>query len=76
MKILKMIVTNPYLNLLVGLILLYSGISESWYEIQEMNNVHFGVHHGVIVFSLMQILKTLPDIFEGMDFLTGAMEEE
>ena len=76
MYTLKKIVSSPQLNLLVGLLLLYSGLSESWYEFQKMEDFHIGVHHGVILFSLMQILKTLPELFEGMDRLTQAEEFE
>jgi len=74
MKTLKSIVSNPYLNLFVGLTLFYSGVSESWDEFQKMENIRFGVHHGVILFSLMQILKTLPELFEGLEHINQVGE--
>lgn len=74
MVILRKLVSSPLLNLIVAVILLYSGLAESWHEIQEMEGFRFGVHHGVILYSLMQILKTLPDLFEGMEYLAEVGE--
>ena len=37
-----------------------------WDDVAQMN---LGAHHGVIVFGLLHILKTLPDIFEGLEYL-------
>jgi len=76
MIILRKLVSNPYLNLLVAVVLLYSGLSESWHEIQEIEEFRFGVHHGIIIYSLLQILKTLPEVFEGMEYLTEVGEQE
>ena len=76
MQTLRQFVSNPYLNMLVGVLLLYSGLSESWYQFQAMENYHIGVHHGVILFSLMHIAKTLPDIFDGLEHFTEAEEPE
>ena len=37
-----------------------------WDDVAQMN---LGAHHGAIVFGLLHILKTLPDIFEGLEYL-------
>ncbi len=66
-KILRIIVKNPYLNILVGLFLLYSGILEAVHDFKEIGAFKLGVHHGVIVFAFMNVLKTLPDLFEGLE---------
>ncbi len=47
---LKCIVENPYLNTIVGLLFLYSGISETINEWTELDNLKIGAHHGVILF--------------------------
>jgi len=39
-----------------------------WDDVAQMN---FGAHNGVIVFGLLHILKTLPDIFEGLEYLSS-----
>ena len=76
MQFIKLIVTSPYLNFVSGIILFASGVSESLHEYQEMEGLHFGIHHGIILFSLVQILKTIPEIFEGLEFIRRAEEGE
>jgi hypothetical protein len=41
-----------------------------------MDNIRFGVHHGVIVFSLLHIMKTLPDIVEGLKYVDRLEERD
>jgi len=54
---------------LVGIIFLLSGISEVINEWKEIEEVKLGAHHGVVLFAIMHILKTLPDFFEGMEYI-------
>ncbi len=68
-RVVKTIVENPYLNVLVGIIFLLSGISEVINEWKEIEGVKLGAHHGVVLFAIMHILKTLPDFFEGMEYI-------
>jgi len=75
-KILKRIVENPYLNIVIGLILLYSGIVETVNELKEIEEFNIGVHHGVVLFAILHILKTIPDLFEGLEYLDIAREEK
>ncbi|MBT8420724.1 MAG: hypothetical protein KJO08_07695 [Gammaproteobacteria bacterium] len=71
---LKRITRNPYLNILVALLLFYSGASEAWHEFNEMEEIKVGVHHGVILFSFVYILKTIPEIFKGLENLSEGMD--
>ena len=73
-KILKSIVENPYLNMLVGLTFLFSGISETINELRVIGEFKFGAHHGVIIFAVLHILKSIPDLFEGLDFIEKSGE--
>ncbi len=68
-RTLRRIVKNPYVNIVVGLLLLYSGISETVHELKELDGFRVGVHHGVILFSILQILKTVPEFFEGLEHI-------
>ena len=68
-KSLNRIVENPYLNVVVGIVFLCSGISETVEEFRHSDNVNFGAHHGVILFSILHILKTVPHFLEGLDYL-------
>ena len=74
-KRIKKITENPYLNIGVGIIFLWSGISETMSELKELEEIKMGAHHGVIIFSIMHILKTLPDIFEGLEYVGKDGEE-
>jgi hypothetical protein len=76
MQLIKMILASPYLDLITGIILFVSGVAESWQEFQTLDSFRFGVHHGVVLFSIVQIIKSLPDIFEGLEFLNQAGEHE
>jgi membrane protein required for beta-lactamase induction len=60
---LRRITQSPYLNLLSGLILLMT----SAYEIMvALDGVYFGVRHGVLIFSIIQIGKVIPEILHGL----------
>jgi hypothetical protein len=72
----KSLLTSPYLDFVSGVILLLSGVAESWQDYQEVGSLQFGIHHGVILFSLAQILKSLPDIFEGFEYISHVRERE
>ncbi|XOV80984.1 MAG: hypothetical protein ACFHVJ_08540 [Aestuariibacter sp.] len=63
----KTIVESSFLRLLVGFILLYTSGAEVWHEYLEADDVAIGAHHGILVFAVVHILKTLPDIMEGLD---------
>ena len=75
MPMLKKFVSNAYLNLIIGILFLYSGISETWHELQVAEEIHIGSHHGVILFALLHILKILPDLFEGLEYINNAEEK-
>ncbi|GAB6041907.1 hypothetical protein [Endothiovibrio diazotrophicus] len=60
---------NPYVSLLVGLAFLYTGVSDAVRELEALGHLRVGVHHGVILFALLHILKTLPDLVDGTKYL-------
>lgn len=60
---LKKITESPYLNLLSGLILLMTSGYETFETLDEF---HLGVHHGILVFSVIQIIKTIPEFMHGL----------
>lgn len=65
---LKRFVTNPYVNLAVGLVLFVTGLAEGWGSFQaDMAGFHVRTHHGVMIYGFFNMLKSLPDIFEGLD---------
>ena len=59
---LKNFTQNPLINLMSGLILLLTSGYETWNTIEEFS---VATHHGVFIFSVLQILKTLPEVLQG-----------
>ena len=49
-KRIKKITENPYLNIGVGIIFLWSGISETMAELKELEEFKMGAHQGFIIF--------------------------
>lgn len=73
---LKHIVENPYLNIVVGAVLLYSGLVETLDEFREIEEFNLGAHHGIVLFAVVHILKILPDVFEGLEYLNNANQDK
>ena len=56
---------SPWLNLVVGLVLL---ISSGWETIEAFTKESnmLATRHGVLLFSIVQVLKALPDLMEAL----------
>lgn len=67
MKVSRKITDNPYTNIVVGLILLYSGVSESLHEFKELAGFRLGVHHGVVFFAILHLLKSLHEVADAAE---------
>ena len=68
---LKKITQSQYLNLISGVILLIT----SGYEIFEtFNEPSLGAHHGILIFGIIQIVRTIPEILHGFKELEDANE--
>jgi hypothetical protein len=77
MQKLKNFAEHPVLNLLVGLILLGIGLYESWSVFSaEMQHFNLGAYHGMMVLGLVQILKAIPELVEGMKIISVDMERK
>ncbi len=70
---LKRIVTNPWVNFAVGLILMLTGLTEAIYGMSELSLETVGAHHGAVVFGLLHTLKSLA---EGMEAAETVEETE
>ena len=76
MRLLKHIVDNPYLNIVVCLLLLFTAISDTVHEFKKIEEFKVGVHHGIIPFAILYILKALPALFEGLKYIDKAGDEK
>ena len=59
---------SPYINLTCGMVLLFTAGYETWDRFSEYT---VSSHHGILVFSIIQILKTLPEIVLGLQEITA-----
>lgn len=59
----KKIIRSPYLNLFCGLILITTAAYETYESFYEFS---IGAHHGVLIFGIVQVIKTLPEIILGL----------
>ena len=66
---LRQITQSPYLNFFSGLILL---ITSGYEIIMTIDKTHIGVSHGILIFSIIQILKVLPEIMHGLSEIEEA----
>lgn len=74
-KILKIVTEHPFVNIVVALVLLYSGVSETLHEFKEMQEFKVGVHHGVIFFAVLHLLKSLHEVIEGLEYVSKVKGE-
>jgi hypothetical protein len=74
---LKAVVKHPATQLVTGLILLISGGTEVVLDVLSAErSFHLGVHHGVALFGLIQMLGSLPELVEGLDQSFQAVEKQ
>jgi hypothetical protein len=65
---LKTVVKHPSTQLVCGLILFLSGMAEIGYDFFSAERTfRLGVHHGVALFGLVQMLGSLPDLVDGLE---------
>ena len=62
-KYIEKFVNNPYVNFLTGLALLYTSGLEVFDSLDE--DFKMGAHHGVLIFGILQVLRSLPEFVEG-----------
>jgi len=68
---LKNITRNSYLNLLSGVVLLFTSGYEIW---DSFGQAFIGAHHGIFIFSLIHIGKSIPEIMHGLQHIEEADE--
>jgi hypothetical protein len=65
-SLLKSVVENAYLNLGIGFAVLVSGVTESVTQFTE-SGFELGAHHGMVVLGLFHTMKSLADVFDGLE---------
>jgi len=65
--LITVVIENRWVKISVALTLFLTAGAEVWSGIEE---IEVGAHHGVLVFSILNIIKTLPDFFEGAEYVS------
>jgi len=72
----RRLVDNPYAKLLVGVILLVTGLHEAWATLRaDLIHLNLKAHHGVMVLGLFHILTAIPDLLEAAEDLSEDEED-
>ena len=62
-SLLSRFVKNPWINLLVGAVAFFSGLSEA---LAEIDHPSFGAHHGVMLLGLSSFVESAERILSAM----------
>ncbi|WP_027358376.1 hypothetical protein [Desulforegula conservatrix] len=76
---LKKLLRSPYTSIFTGVILFASGVFESTETaLEKFFDIEIKSYMGIIFFAIVQILKAITDIFEGLEKfeVAGLTEEE
>lgn len=70
---------HPLVNLLVALVLIATSLAEGWETLhRDLVALDAGVHHGVLVFGFVNLLRTIPEVYaaaERVDKVGDAAED-
>lgn len=77
LKRLKHFAQHPATQLITGIVLLVSGLAEVIYDLMSAeHSLRLGVHHGVALFGLIQVVGSLPDLIEGIDRTLDVIDKQ
>jgi len=64
-------VKSPFVNIISGFILLFTSSYETWASISDFS---VGAHHGILVFSVLHIVRTIPEVIHGLKDISPDVE--
>ena len=70
LSLLRRVAQNPLLNIAVGFILMVTSLLECLEPLLgTMFHSPIGAHHGAALFGMVQFMKWLPDLVQGMQYV-------
>jgi hypothetical protein len=67
-KKIESFVENPYVNLLIGVLLFLSAISDAGDILYEdILHVNVRVHHGIMIYGIFMALQSIPNLFQSLE---------
>lgn len=77
LKKIERVAKSPYLELIVGLIIMATGLIEAGESLfEDVANGDIGVHHGMIVLGFAHAFKAMPSVIAGLMLFIDAEERE
>ena len=68
MHVLRRLLEHPIANLVVAIILIVTSFAEGWETLREdVVKLDAGAHHGVLLFGFVNLLRTIPELFEAVE---------
>ncbi len=73
---LKRFLDSPYVHLGIGVILLLTSLSEAWETLgEDLKGFQLGAHHGLGLFGIFYVLKSLVEVLERLVEASEAAED-
>jgi hypothetical protein len=69
-------VGSPYLQTVVALVLIVSSLQEGWDTLAEVRHGRISVSHGTLLLGISHLLRTLPDLVEGIERASERIEAD
>ena len=67
MESLKNFIENPTVNIVTAMILVITSLAEGWeYFSTDLSEFDLGVHHGVLIFGIVMLLRGILDALESV----------
>jgi len=76
-KKIESFVENPYVNLLIGVILFLSAtfeVGDTLYA--DVSHLNVRVHHGIMIYGIFVAIKSLPVLFESLERVCRSIKED
>ncbi|CAM2010979.1 hypothetical protein [Acanthopleuribacter pedis] len=75
LKKLHYVLSHPYTQLVVGVVLLISGVAETFETVEEdLDRLRLRDHHGILLYSLIHTLRAFTEIVEGATLIKDNTE--
>ena len=75
-KAIERFVRNPYVELIIGLIIMATGLAEAGDSIvEDISSGDVGAHHGIILLGVAHAFKAVPSILTGILLFANAEAE-
>ena len=77
MRALKYALDHPLMDVAIALILIVTSLAEGWGTLRhDLVTLDAGVHHGVLIFGFVNLMRVLPNLLEAAERTIEASDED